>query len=283
MRRHPGRRGNSSPEHSDAESRGDDRSIMSRFAVIIPAAGSSNRFGSNKLAAGLGGRTVLQRSLTAFLRRTDVAHVVIATSDFAAAHDALTRAPFSPALLANERLNFCPGGASRAHSVANALGVVPKEIDWVAVHDAARPLVSAELIDRTLAAAYEHGAAAPAMAVSYTIKRATGPLPAVVRETVPRQDLWAMQTPQIMRREDLAAAIARCPIPLDQVTDDAQLLELIGKPVWLVPGDETNLKITLPMDLMLAEMLLAERSSEECSPGEIEGTAPVAEGEADVT
>jgi 2-C-methyl-D-erythritol 4-phosphate cytidylyltransferase len=70
--------------------------------------------------------------------------------------------------------------------------------------------------------------------------------------------LWEMQTPQIMRRDALLAAFDRCPLPLDQVTDDAQLLELIGREVWLVPGDERNLKITTPLDLRVAEGLLAE-------------------------
>ena len=90
------------------------------------------------------------------------------------------------------------------------------------------------------------------------IKQATGPLPAKVERTVPRSELWAMQTPQIMRRTDLLEAFEKCPIPLDQVTDDVQLLELIGKPVMLVPGEERNLKLTTAMDLRIAEMILNE-------------------------
>jgi 2-C-methyl-D-erythritol 4-phosphate cytidylyltransferase len=137
--------------------------------------------------------------------------------------------------------------------VLNALREIPDEIEWVAVHDAARPLVSQELIDRTLAAAVEHGAAVPALAVHLTIKQAQGPLPARVQRTVPRQTLWAMQTPQIMRRGALLEAFARCPIPLEQVTDDVQLIELAGGEVWLVEGEERNLKITTAMDLRVAE------------------------------
>src|SRR5690606_37778407 len=104
------------------------------------------------------------------------------------------------------RRTFCPGGPSRAHSVLSALEQVPADVQWVAVHDAARPLVSQALIDRTLMAAIEHGAAVPALPVALTIKRATGPLPAPVQATVPRHELWAMQTPQIMRRSDLLEA-----------------------------------------------------------------------------
>ena len=121
--------------------------------------------------------------------------------------------------------------------------------------------MSQELIDRTLAAAVEHGAAVPALPVKLTIKQATGPLPAQVERTVPRDTLWAMQTPQVMRRAALLDAFERCPIPLDQVTDDVQLLELPGDDVWLVPGDERNLKITTPMDLKLAELLIRERTT----------------------
>lgn len=256
---------------------------MPSFAVILPAAGSSSRFGSDKLAASVAGRTVLQRSLAAFLRREDVSHVVIATSDYAAIHDALIRAPFSEALLANPKLNFCPGGRSRAHSVALALEAVPADVEWVAVHDAARPLVGDALIDRTLAAAVQYGAAAPALAVAYTIKRATGPLPAKVEETIPRQDLWAMQTPQIMRRAELMAAIKECPIPMSEVTDDVQFLEQAGKPVWLVAGEESNLKITVPGDLRLAELLLVQAGTVDGPLAQIEGRAPVAKDETGAT
>jgi 2-C-methyl-D-erythritol 4-phosphate cytidylyltransferase len=135
---------------------------------------------------------------------------------------------------------------------------VPPEIQWIAVHDAARPLVSRELIDRTFAAARQYGAAVPAMPVSLTVKQADGPLPAKVQRTLPRHTLWAMQTPQAMRRADLLEAYARCPLPLDQVTDDVQLLEFIQKEVWLIPGEERNLKITSPADLRIAEMLLEQ-------------------------
>jgi 2-C-methyl-D-erythritol 4-phosphate cytidylyltransferase len=135
------------------------------------------------------------------------------------------------------------------------LKLVHADVEWVAVHDAARPLVSDDLITRVFAAAQEHGAAAPAMPVQLTIKQATGPLPARVERTVPRHHLWAMQTPQIARRADLLHAYETCPIPLDQVTDDVQLIELTGGPVYLVAGEERNLKITTATDLAIAELL----------------------------
>jgi 2-C-methyl-D-erythritol 4-phosphate cytidylyltransferase len=218
---------------------------MAAFAVILPAAGLSTRFGGprSKLAERLGDTTVLERAIDAFTRRSDVETVLIATRDVSVTLD---------------KVICCRGGTSRAHSVRNALEMVPKEVEWVAVHDAARPLVSQDLIDRTFAAAVQHGAAVPALPVTLTIKQAAGPLPAKVERTIPRDRLWAMQTPQVMRRQALLEAFERCPIPLEQVTDDVQLLELAGHDVWLVPGEERNLKITTPMDLKLAELLLRQ-------------------------
>jgi len=228
---------------------------MPEFAVIIPAAGSSTRFGSNKLRATLGGLDVLHRALEAFLRRTDVVSLVMPARirGFAQTID---RPTYADLIECDPRFIWADGGASRAQSVLSALRCVSESIEWVAVHDGARPLVSQELIDRTFAAAQKYGAAVPALPVTLTIKQAAGPLPAPVERTLPREQLWAMQTPQIMRRADLLLAFENCPIPLAQVTDDVQLLELAGKPVWLVEGEERNLKITTPTDLHLAEMFL---------------------------
>lgn len=218
-----------------------------RFAVILPAAGQSTRFGRDKLQETLNGRTVLERSIDAFTQRTDVAQIVLATSTAA-------QSP-APGGGIDPRITHAVGGNCRAQTVLNALRAVDASIDWVAVHDAARPLVSQQLIDRTLQAAIEHGAAVPAMPVHLTIKQARGPLPARVQQTIPRHELWSMQTPQIARRAALLNAFDRCPIPLEQVTDDMQLLELAGQEVWLVEGEERNLKITTPLDLELARLL----------------------------
>jgi 2-C-methyl-D-erythritol 4-phosphate cytidylyltransferase len=144
--------------------------------------------------------------------------------------------------------------------VRNALDRIPAEIEWVAVHDAARPLISQGLIDRTLAAAVAHGGAVAAMPVALTVRQASGPLPAKSEGVIPRDRLWAMQTPQIMRRADLARAFERCTVPLEQITDDVQLLELMGLDVWLVPGEEANLKVTTPTDLIIAQTLWEGRS-----------------------
>lgn len=224
---------------------------MPDFAAIIPAAGSSTRFGGarNKLLESLGGEPVISRTVQAFLCRRDVKAIILPT----ALEELKTILP------RDQRLIFCAGGASRAESVLSGLKAVPQEIEWIAVHDGARPMILQELIDRTLSQAQTHGAAVPALPVALTIKQAAGPLPAKVERTIARDKLWAMQTPQIMRRTDLLQAFETCPIPLAEVTDDVQLIELAGGQVWLVAGEERNLKITTAMDLKVAEMLLEEK------------------------
>jgi 2-C-methyl-D-erythritol 4-phosphate cytidylyltransferase len=257
---------------------------MPRFAVILPAAGRSSRFGGtrSKLVEPLGGLPVITRAVLPFAQRSDTHQILIAVphDPYAVgspANQSLARLddPVSHGQ-ANEiwsalsceatvknrlggQIALVPGGATRAHSVLAALKRVPADTEWVAIHDAARPLVTQEIIDRTLDAAVAHGAAAPALAVQWTIKQASGPLPAKIRQTVARDQLWALQTPQIMRRADLLRAYEECVYPLEQVTDDLQLLELTGRAAWLVSGDERNIKITTPQDLLLAELLLTRR------------------------
>lgn len=229
---------------------------MTAFAAILPAAGASRRFGGtqNKLVELLHGEPVIAHTLRAFLQREDVRQVIVVANDDSEV--ARQQHPAWLRLLQDPRVNRVPGGATRAHSVRCALEGVAPEIEWLAIHDAARPLVSQTLITRTLAAAQQCGAAVPALPVALTIKQARGPLPAKVLRTVPRDELFAMQTPQIVRRDDLCRAFDACPLPLQQVTDDVQLIELQGGEVYLVAGEERNLKITTPLDLWLAEHLL---------------------------
>jgi 2-C-methyl-D-erythritol 4-phosphate cytidylyltransferase len=228
------------------------------LGVVLPAAGTSSRFGAqrSKLVQALCGKPVIAHTLAVFLARGDVRQVVIAAgddSDVAQEQDPAWRE-----LLRDPRVRRVAGGVTRAHSVLEALRAMDQNIEWVAIHDAARPLISHRLIDRTLDLAQQHGAAVPALPVALTIKRAIGPLPARVECTVPRQQLWAMQTPQIARRRDLLDAFACCPIPLNQVTDDVQLIELAGGQVWLTPGEERNLKITTQLDMVVARSLMEE-------------------------
>ncbi len=221
------------------------------LAVILPAAGASTRFGDNKLLVQLNGKSVIERSVSAFLVRPDVVLVLIASHD-----QATLKAAMNPATVADVRLRFVPGGASRALSVQSALAHVPASIEWVAIHDAARPLVSQGLIDRVFTAARQYGSAGPALPVNLTIKQAVGPLPAKVERTVPRVQLWAMQTPQIARRVDLQQAASAAQPPAEEITDDLLLLEMAGLSVWIVDGEESNLKLTTPTDLAIAQRRL---------------------------
>ena len=228
---------------------------MRDLAVILPAAGRSVRFGGgrDKLLEPLAGRPVIAHTVAALLAHDGVGLLVVAANQ----RERIETALVSPAGRLDPRITFCIGGASRAESVLAALRQVPEKFEWVAVHDAARPLVTRELIQRTLTAARQYGAAVPALPIALTVKQAKGPLPARVERTVPRQGLWAMQTPQVMLRADLLAAYVACPLPMGEITDDAQLLELAGREVWLVDGEERNLKVTTAADLRLAELWLA--------------------------
>ena len=149
-------------------------------------------------------------------------------------------------------IDVVEGGASRAESIAKALGRVKSDIDFVCVHDAARPCLAEEWIDKVFEAGQKSGAAILAIPVSNTLKR-VGPNH-LVQETVSREGLWEAQTPQVFARQLLLDAHAkRGDFP---ATDDAQLVERIGHPVTVVPGSIINLKIATREDLRLAEQAL---------------------------
>ena len=226
-------------------------------AVILPAAGASARYGASggrgkKVFADLAGKPVWQHALDLFARRPEVSHAYLVLSNDDLAE---FRARYGPVLLfAYGNVEVVGGGAARADSVANALRLVPESVEFVAVHDAARPLTPPSVIDAAFAEASRGGAALVARRVADTLKRldpATGTL-----TTVSREHLYAAQTPQVARREWLVEAYAarhKLDVP---VTDDAQLLEALGKPAGVVEGSAANFKITTADDLELAEALL---------------------------
>jgi 2-C-methyl-D-erythritol 4-phosphate cytidylyltransferase len=222
---------------------------MPRFAVILPAAGRSTRFhaAEKKVFADLDGRPVWLHSAELFLSRSDVCQCIV----IAAPED---RKRFAAA---DGRVEIADGGAERSESVANALALTTADVDFVAVHDAARPCVTPKLIDEVFARAAEAGAALLAVPVSDTIKRDNGI--GRVAATVARQGLWLAQTPQVFRRDWLIDAYARRAALGAGITDDAQLVEAAGHAVCLVPGAAANLKITAREDLDLAEAILRAR------------------------
>lgn len=224
---------------------------MSRFAVLLPAAGRSSRFGDprqKKVYADLDGRAVWLWAAEAFARRADVGAIVLAIApEDRELFESRYRAP--AAFLG---IHVIEGGTERYETVARALAAADPSCDFVAVHDAARPCVTASLIDAVFAAARDHGAALPGLPVSDTLKRMGADHMAA--ETVPRAGLIAVQTPQAFRRDLLERAYADRGRIGVEITDDAQLVEALGHPCRIVEGSRFNLKITTPDDLRLASI-----------------------------
>lgn len=212
--------------------------------AIIVAAGGSRRMGFDKLAAGFGGRSVLRRSVDAFMAATGVTRVIVVAPP--ERFEALGAGFPKPLIRAD-------GGAERQHSVANGLAQVGDD-ELVAVHDGARPLVLPATIDLCLAAAREHRAAALARRVTETLKRADDA--DFSRASVDREGLWFMETPQVFLASLLKEAYAAVTARGLTVTDEVSAVEALGVPVKLVPSPTPNLKITVPADIELARALL---------------------------
>jgi 2-C-methyl-D-erythritol 4-phosphate cytidylyltransferase len=222
--------------------------------ALIVAAGSGERLraGRPKALVELGGRPLVQWSIDALAAVPDVERIVLALPPGAE----LPRGVGAPA-----GLRTVEGGASRSDSVRRALAAAG-EGDPVLVHDAARPLLTpalAETVIAALARDADADAAIAALPVTDTIKRVDRE--GVVRETLDRSELWAVQTPQVFRRAALERALDVPEGDLARATDDAWLIERRGGRVIVVRASEENLKVTTPIDLQLAELLLAERSS----------------------
>lgn len=220
---------------------------MASFAVILAAAGKSSRFKDphyKKPFAVLANRAVWLHSAEKFINRDDVKQLILVIS-------AADREAFNMKFAANAAvlgIDVIEGGTERADSVANALARVKPDVDFVAVHDAARPCIANEWIDRVFEAAEESNAAILAIPVRGTLKRRAED--GTIEETVLREDLWEAQTPQVFRRQLLLDAYANRG---DLVaTDDAQLVEQQGQRVRIVRGSPINLKITTKEDLHLA-------------------------------
>ncbi|MCE9547150.1 MAG: 2-C-methyl-D-erythritol 4-phosphate cytidylyltransferase [Planctomycetia bacterium] len=224
---------------------------MSKFAVILPAAGASSRFRDahyKKPFAPLENRAVWLHSAEKFLNRPDVKQVILVVSPG-------DREEFQSKFAANVMIlgvDVVNGGAERADSIQNALAHVKPECDFVAVHDAARPCLADEWITTIFQAAEQSGAAIFALPVTGTLKRVRDDRS--IAETVPRDGLWEAQTPQVFRRQLLLDAYAKRGTFV--ATDDAQLVERLGHKVTVVPGSPLNLKIATKEDMRLAAQAL---------------------------
>ncbi len=228
---------------------------MTRFGVILPAAGQSSRFRDRekKPFVNLDGRAVWLRTAELFVTRSDVVQclILIAPDD-----QELFRRRYS-ANLAFLNIQIVPGGKERFDSVANALAVLSADVELVAIHDVVRPCLTTALIDAVFARAAQTGAAMLAVPVTDTLKRANPE--GQVAETVSREGYWLAQTPQVFRRDWLESAYSQRDQLKGPITDDAQLLEASGKKVHLVAGSTSNLKITTREDIALAEAILHSR------------------------
>ena len=221
-------------------------------AVIIVAAGGSRRMGFDKLTALLAGRPVLARAIEAFENAKSIDLVLLVVSEQRVAEFEQWKTRYGYQKLAA----VVAGGSERHLSVANGLARLPADCRWVAVHDGARPLVSPGVIDRCVAAAREHGAVACARPLVETIKRTDAD--GVVRESVSRDNLWAMETPQVFSRALLQQAYKEVLEDGAVVTDEVSALQWIGMDVRVMANDRPNPKITFSGDLVLAEAALGK-------------------------
>jgi 2-C-methyl-D-erythritol 4-phosphate cytidylyltransferase len=227
-----------------------------RVSAIVLAAGEGRRLGGAvpKALAPIGGRPLVLRTLERILSVPVIERVTLVV--------AAAQLERCEALLkADPRLRDRPwhlqvGGTTRQQSAKRGLEKAGADSDFILIHDAARPFVSAELIVRCLEAASRHNAAVPGLPAHDTIKIVGQDH--WVERTLERASLWEIQTPQVFRRELIVAAHENAASAGLDVSDDALAVERYGKPVFVVQGERLNFKITVPEDVWLAELLLRE-------------------------
>jgi 2-C-methyl-D-erythritol 4-phosphate cytidylyltransferase len=225
-----------------------------KAVAIIVAAGEGKRLGQidAKAYVPLGGRPMLLRTLDKFCAARHVGSlIVVAAAPELARCEALLRGDVG---VKGRAWIVQSGGATRQQSVKCGLAKVAADVDIVAIHDAARPFVSPALIDRCIEAAYERGAAVAGLPARDTIKFVSAER--WVQSTPERRSLWEIQTPQAFRSQMILEAHDQAAVHEIEATDDAVLVERMGLPVYVVEGERTNFKITLPDDLVFAEALI---------------------------
>ena len=218
-------------------------------AVIVAAGNASRMGGIDKVMAELKGEPMILRTVRTFEKCDAISEIVIVTRE-----DLILPITGLCRNMAKVKA-VVVGGKSRQESVNLGLTALSDKVKLVAVHDGARPLITWQVIDRAVRAANTYGAAAPAIPVKDTIKVVEG---RVVKNTPDRATLFAVQTPQCFDFDLLRGALKKAEQDGAQVTDDCSAVELMGMTVKIVEGDERNIKVTTPMDLKIAEMLLEE-------------------------
>ena len=229
--------------------------------AVIVAAGSSRRMGGeNKLLLEIDGVPVLARTLSAFQKCAAIRDIVLVCRE----QDIMPYTELAKAFSIDKLCTVTRGGETRTESVLAGITAAPENAVLVAVHDGARPLVSEAVITEAVTTAAEYGAAAPVVPVKDRIKRIED---GNIAADVARNTLAAVQTPQVFRADLLRRAYEAEYRP--EFTDDASVVEQAGEAVFLCEGERTNLKITTPEDMVIAEALLAGREkTEEDTDGE---------------
>lgn len=218
-------------------------------AVIVAAGTASRMEGIDKVMAHIGGEPMIVRTVRAFQNCGAIREIVIVTRE-----DLIL--PVTQLCAAFDKVRaVVVGGKDRPESVQNGLSALSSKVRLVAVQDGARPFVSVEVIDRTVRAAHSYGAAAPGIPVKDTVKVVQG---GVVTQTPDRSSLRAIQTPQVFDLDLLKGALLKAKREKAAITDDCSAVERMGMSVRIVEGDERNIKVTTPMDLKIAELLLED-------------------------
>lgn len=218
-------------------------------AVIVAAGNASRMGGIDKVMAQLDGEPMICRTVRAFQTAPAIQEIVIVTrEDLVEPITALCK-DF------DKVTTVTVGGSSRQESVEKGLAALSKKVKLAAIQDGARPLISLDVIERTVRAAHSYGAAAPGIPVKDTIKVVQGGL---VADTPDRSKLQAVQTPQVFDYDLICAALHKAKEDKAELTDDCSAVERLKMSVFMVEGDERNIKVTTPMDLKIAEMLLEE-------------------------
>lgn len=235
---------------------------MSKIAVIIPAAGKGERFGGKekKVFAKLSGRPIFIHTLEKFINRDDVCQTILVVSP----EDMEQMKSKYGANLGFMGVQVVEGGSERVESVSNALERVKDDAEFIAIHDAARPCVTENMISAVFAEAARSGAAILAAPVSSTLKQVSESK--VIDQTMPRSGVYEAQTPQVFRRDLILEAYSKCSEVEGPVTDDSQLVEALGHPVHIVESDATNLKITQKGDITLAGAINKSRPAPKVKP-----------------
>lgn len=218
--------------------------------AVIVAAGTASRMGGiDKVMAPLGGEPMIVRTVRAFQETDAIREIVVVTRE-----DLIL--PITDLCAGMDKVKaVVVGGGSRQESVWLGLNALSKGIELAAIQDGARPLVTPALIDRTVRAAHSYGAAAPAVPVKDTVKVERSGL---IESTPDRSALRAVQTPQVFDFDLLRGALQKAAADKAAVTDDCSAVERLGMKIRLIEGDERNLKVTTPLDLKIAELLLEE-------------------------